>query len=215
MRIIPASFSIESEIDGDKILKWLELCARNCYKSEDGVDDDKTEVFLKKRILDTGHHAMLEHHMISVRFIVDRGVTHEIVRHRLASYAQESTRYCNYSKLKFDQQITVVDIRPYCKTGKGREIWMDLQQASEKAYFAMLEAGEKPQIARSCLTNSLKAEIIMSANVREWMHFFKMRASKYAHPQMREVACPLLREFRTKIPVIYDEVGDPDCEVAV
>lgn len=208
MKIIDAGFQILSHIDGNQILKDLEYIARTCYKSEERITDCSAEKMVKS-LLSRGHEAMLEHHSFSVKFIVDRGVSHEIVRHRLASFAQESTRYCNYGKDKFGNEITV--IRP-CFFDEGTEnyrLWKSSCEAAERAYFSMLDNDAAPQEARSVLPNSLKTEICMTANLREWRHFFKLRAEGTTgrpHPQMLEVTAPLLAEIKRCIPVIFDDI---------
>lgn len=180
-------------------------------------------------ILKRGHESVLEHVSLSVRIVTDRGVTHEIVRHRLASYSQESTRYCNYSGDRFGKEITVVlpvwfDQEPLVKHPDGsvdRDVkkswipgdvyshgfmaWIDGMYEAEEAYFKMLDLGQSPQQARSVLPNSLKTEIVMTANLREWRHFFSLRATPAAHPQMRELAREMLLDFQARIPVVFDE----------
>ena len=210
MRLVAAKFNIETELDGVKILKRIEEAGRICYQSTHKITDDSYIAFVKK-LLERGHLSVVEHEWASVRFIVDRGVTHEIVRHRLASYSQESTRFCNYSKEKFGEEIAVIDLTPFMDELQA-VIWDEAMKSAEKFYFRMIEAKAKPEIARSVLPNSLKTEIVMTCNLREWMHFFTMRAARPAHPQMRQVACPLLLEFRRRIPVLFDHVGDPNCE---
>lgn len=210
MRVVPASVKIESPIDGVQMLKNIEQAGRICYQSTHKVTADSYLAYVKM-ILQKGHLSVIEHESVTVRFICDRGVTHEIVRHRLASYSQESTRYCNYSKEKFGNEITVIDPRAHMDAAQ-HVAWMAAMRSAESRYFEMLAAGAKAQMARSVLPNSLKTEIVMTCNVREWRHFFTMRAAKPAHPQMREVACPLLREFRARVPILFDDVGDPDCE---
>lgn len=209
MQIIPASYDILHTTPDP--LKLIEIAGRTCYKSEKKITETSAPDFVKK-VIGLGHHSVLEHGMMTVRFIVDRGVSHEIVRHRLASYSQESTRYCNYHKAKFGEEITFVDLRPYLPGRVARGAWLEALTTAEEEYFALIAQGYKAQIARSVLPNSLKTEVVMSANWREWRHFFSLRAAKLAHPQMREVACPLLREMRANIPVLFDDVGDPDCE---
>ena len=155
---------------------------------------------------DPPHESVIEHFSVSVRFICDRGVTHEMVRHRLASFSQESTRYCNYSKGKFGSQITV--IRP-CFWKPGEEAyqrWFLACEQAEHYYFYLLNGGAKPQEARSVLPNSLKTEIVMTANLREWKTVFRQRTAPMAHPQMRQLMTPLLAEFKSLIPVIYDGI---------
>lgn len=209
MKIIKASHFIEGDIDGYELLKKIEKAGRICYKSEEKITLDSAKKFVKK-LIETGHESVIEHEKITVRVICDRGVTHEIVRHRMASYSQESTRYCNYSKSKFGNEITVIE-PCFWKSGNAEdmekyEVWRKLMGESEKTYIKLIELGATPQEARSVLPNSLKTEIIMTMNLREWRHFFKLRTSNAAHPQMREIACPLLDEFKKQIPVIFDDI---------
>lgn len=209
VQIITPSFKIESTLDGDAILKDIERYGRTCYKSEDKITEDSAKKFVKM-IMKRGHVSVIEHVSATVRIICDRGVTHEIVRHRLASYSQESTRYCNYSSSKFGNEIKVIDLMPFLSEDQ-LPIWLKAMSNAENAYLDLLAAGASPQIARSVLPNSLKTEIVVTYNLREWMHFFSLRAASPSHPQMREIACPLLAEFRKRIPIIFDHVGDPDC----
>lgn len=157
MKIIEPYFEIISSVDGGSILRHIERCGRVCYKSEDKITDDSAEKFVAN-IIKRGHEAVLEHQSITVRFVCDRGVSHEIVRHRLASFCQESTRYCNYSKGDFGGEITV--IRPcYLLEGKqGYDLWWYACQKAESAYFDLLSYGCSPQEARAVLPNSLKTE---------------------------------------------------------
>lgn len=205
MRIIEPNVEILTPIDGEAILKMLEAVGRTCYKSEDKIQEGSAEKFISN-IVKRGHEAVIEHYNITVKFICDRRVTHEIVRHRLASYCQESTRYCNYANDKFNGEITV--IKPmFLEVGTdGWELWHDACAMAEKFYFDLLDFGCTPQEARAVLPNSLKTELVMTANIREFRHFFKLRCSKAAHPQMREVANMLLREFKEKIPVLFDDI---------
>lgn len=205
MRIIEPSVEILTPIDGEAILKMLEAVGRTCYKSEDKIKEGSAEKFISN-IVKRGHEAVIEHYNITVKFICDRGVTHEIVRHRLASYCQESTRYCNYANDKFNGEITV--IKPmFLEVGTdGWELWHDACAMAEKFYFDLLDFGCTPQEARAVLPNSLKTELVMTANIREFRHFFNLRCSKAAHPQMREVANMLLKEFKERIPVLFDDI---------
>ena len=209
MKIIKPYTQIIDEINGQEILKKIELCGRVCYKSEDKISEGSAEKFVAS-IIKRGHEAVLEHASITVKFVVDRGVSHEIVRHRLASYCQESTRYCNYSKDGFGAEITV--IKPFfLKEGTdGYICWKAGCECAEEAYFDILEWGSTPQEARSVLPNSLKTELMMTANLREWRTFFKLRTAPSAHPQMREVAIPLLEEFKKLIPVVFDDIKCDD-----
>ena len=208
MKIIKPYYKILTDISdgGIKELQFIEQAARTCYKSENKITQDgESAKALVKRLISSGHEAMLEHSSLSVRFVVDRGVSHEIVRHRLFSFAQESTRYCNYSKGKFGNNVTF--IRPMFFAGKALAEWIQACYDAEKAYFKLLEMGATPQEARAVLPNSTATEIVATGNYREWRHFFKLRTDKAAHPQMREVAIPLLRELQKKIPIIFDDIG--------
>lgn len=209
MKIIKPSIEVLDVLDQTVILKRLELVGRACYKSEDKITDFSCVSFIQK-IIKSGHHAIIEHYDISVRIICDRGVTHEIVRHRIASYAQESTRYCNYASGKFGNEITVIlpcfwnscseaDTQKY-------EAWHNAMQNLEEIYLRLISLGATPQEARSILPNSLKTEIIVKFNLREWRHFLSLRTSKAAHPQMREVASMILKEFHEKLPVIFEDI---------
>lgn len=205
MKIIKPGIEFITPVRGDVILKRLEECGRVCYKSEGHITDDSAPKFVAG-IIKRGHEAVLEHCSFTVKFICDRGVSHEIVRHRLASYCQESTRYCNYSKGDFDSQITVIEP---CYLNKGTfayDEWEKACKRSEEAYFNLLNWGLSPQEARAVLPNSLKTEVVMTANVREWRHFLKLRCSKAAHPQMREVATRLLKELKERVPVCFDDI---------
>jgi len=217
MNKIKSSYVIESKINGIDLLRQIEKVGRTCYKSEDKITDDSAIIFAKG-LIKRGHEAMIEHNAISVRFICDRGVSHEIVRHRVASYGQESTRYCNYSNDKFNGEINVIDIiqgieldTKMSKLGplEKRYImdeWRLGIKSCEKRYMNMIALGATPQIARSILPTALKTEIVVTMNLREWRHFFKLRTEIVAHPQMRELTIPLLAEFKTLIPVIFDDI---------
>jgi len=202
MEIIKSYFIIEDEIDGERILKNLERYGRTCYKSEEKITPDSAAKFIRK-ILKSGHESVIEHEKITVRIICDRGVSHEIVRHRLASYSQESTRYCDYKK---KGSITVIAPLFFEEDSEKWKIWKEAMLTSEKAYNRLRELGASPQEARSVLPNSLKTEIVITYNLREWRHFFRLRTSKRAHPQMREITIPLLQEFKKRIPVIFDDI---------
>jgi len=203
MKIIPASYKIETEINGTELLKQIESIGRTCYKSEDKITEDSSIKFTQN-LIDKGHEAMLEHNAITVRFTCDRGVSHELVRHRLASFAQESTRYCNYSKDKFSNELTFIKPIFWDKGCQGYNLWINAMRYAEYLYKDMIKKGATPQEARTVLPNSLKTEIVMTMNLREWRHFFKLRVAVVAHPQMRELTIPLLEEFKTLIPIIFN-----------
>lgn len=205
MKIIKPYHEIMTPIDGVQILKHIENCGRICYKSEHKITEDSYLTFAKN-IVKRGHEAVIEHCSLSVKFVCDRGVSHEIVRHRMASYCQESTRYCNYSKNDFQGEITVIEPIFLEQYTDGYSMWEEACQNAERAYFKMLDWGCSPQEARAVLPNSLKTEIVMTANLREWRHFLKLRTSRAAHPQIREIAIPLLNELKERIPVIFDDI---------
>ena len=195
MKIISPNVQILSPVDGQAILKHIELCGRVCYKSEAKITDTSAATFVRG-IIKRGHEAVLEHFNITVKFICDRGVSHEIVRHRMASYCQESTRYCNYSNDSFGGEITVIRPNFLVEGTEGWQYWREACLTAERRYFELLNFGCTPQEARAVLPNSLKTEVVMTANLREWRHFFKLRTAQAAHPQMREVATLLLRRMQ-------------------
>lgn len=205
MKIIKAGFEILTPINGEEVLKAIEQAGRVCYKSEDKIADGSAAKFVGN-IIKRGHEAVLEHQSITVRFICDRGVSHELVRHRLASYCQTSTRYCNYSNDKFGKEITVIAPDALNLSPVAYQHWKLACQFCEREYFQMLKAGCKAQEARAVLPNSLKTEVVMTANIREWRHILRLRCSPAAHPQMREIAIPLLREFQRLMPVLFNDI---------
>ena len=208
MKIIEPSFEFVtpmSMIPGKVVMKRLEKIGRVCYKSEDKITDYSYEKFLRG-IIKRGHESVLEHCSITVKFVCDRGVTHEIVRHRIGAYSQESTRYCNYLGDKFGMSITVIKPLFWDEESYSYKAWYDACQFAEDAYFELLRSGASPQEARSVLPNSLKTEIVVTYNIREWRHFFKLRCSKAAHPQMREVAIMALKEFYKYMPTLFEDI---------
>ena len=207
MRIVEPKVEIITPINGEEILKHIEKVGRVCYKSESNIDDSSAEKFVSG-LIKRGHEAVIEHFNITVKFTTDRGISHEIVRHRIASYAQESTRYCNYSQDKFGEEITVIkplffepwnkDLDNRCET-VGYGLWARSCEQGEKAYFNLLKKGYTPQEARSVLPNSLKTEIIMTANETEWQHIVNLRAKGTTgkpHPQMVEIMQPWYEELK-------------------
>ena len=227
MKIIKQSWEFEGpQLTGQEILQKIEKIGRTCYKSENMITSASAEKFVNS-IIKSGHHSVIEHHNISVRIITDRGITHEIVRHRICSISQESTRYCNYSNAKFGSEITV--ILPVWFYGlvdsnfkllgadestselEPNEIefvqWRNACEASQEYYFMLLSLGQTAQEARSVLPNSLKTELVMTANLREWRHFFTLRASSKAHPQMQELAKSMLVGFKKYIPVMFADIN--------
>lgn len=213
MILVKPSFEVLTKVDGEQMLRDIEAAGRTCYKSEDEITGDSARKFVSE-IIRLGHHSVLEHGNISVKIICDRGVTHEIVRHRLCAYSQESTRYCNYGG-----GVTFV-IPPWLLVDPGEyhdmtmvedsvapvRTWWSAMLWAEQNYRALLDFGWSPQQARSVLPNSLKTEIVMTVNVREWRHIFTLRTSTAAHPQMREIMIPILSEFVRLMPILFDAI---------
>jgi len=232
MNLIKPSYEIITPIDDPEevkcLMRTIERVARTCYKSEDKIAEDSAEKMINN-LIKRKHEAMIEFYDIIVKFTCDRGISHEIVRHRLASYAQESTRYCNYSKDKYDHGITFIDINNIFKLQIGKEFshpisgntkeiaeedilywyneWYKAMEDSERHYHNLTNAYCPAQLARSVLPNSVKTEINCKYNLREWRHFFRMRCDAPAHPQMREITIPLLADFKSKIPIIFDDLS--------
>lgn len=207
MRIIKAQFVVESTLDGTEILARIERAARTCYKSEDRITTPEATQKFVARILGAEHDSVIEHESATVRIICDRGISHEIVRHRLASYSQESSRYVCYAKEKFGSEITVIDIQPFMNPVQYAA-WTAAMFDAEAHYMTLIRLGTKPEIARSVLPMSTKTELVVTMNMRAWRHFFRLRTAKTAHPQIRELAEPLLAEFRSRIPVLFDGIGE-------
>jgi len=211
MKVIDQSWSYAMANKPAVILKDIEAAGRTCYKSEDLITDESAEKFVRQ-VIKSGHESVIEHASISVRIITDRGVTHELVRHRLASYSQESTRYCNYGKEKFGNELTF--IKPVWIEGNAldwpytspQRVWYNACLETESIYLSLLKLGWSPQQARTVLTNSLKTEIVMTCNLREWRHFFRLRASKAAHPQMRALALDMLKNFKSFLPAVFEDI---------
>lgn len=219
MRLIKPSYEILTNIDADQILKSIELAGRTCYKSEDRITEDSAAKFCNM-LLKRGHESVIEHASLSVRFVVDRGVSHELVRHRLCSFSQESTRYIGYKGgVSFiippwcgqlvPSEWDRMDVLRLWKTylnGTVADKWLLAMARAEDSYLSLLDAGWAAQQARSVLPNSLKTEIVVTANLREWRHILKLRTAKAAHPQMREVMVPLLLDLQHRIPVLFGDI---------
>lgn len=222
MKIIEPSVEILTEIDSDRILKQIEIAARNCYKSEDKITEDcESAKKIIKILLDNHHEAMIEFADIMVRLNCDIGVYKDLSRHRLCSFAIESTRYCNYSKGKFNKEITFIEpcnIEKYDNTTlrdvsftepfytKEYQLWYDTMQIIEDSYIRMSELGCKPDQLRMLLPHSTAASVVMKANIREWRHILKLRTSNAAHPSVQQVMKMVLKEFKEKIPVLFDDI---------
>ncbi|UYP45373.1 Flavin-dependent thymidylate synthase [Candidatus Lokiarchaeum ossiferum] len=202
----------ESDWDKEVIFQRIELAARTCYKSEDLIQLGSGER-LVRGLVSRGHWAMIEFGgMFTVRFFCDRGFSHEIVRHRMCSFAQESTRYCDYTKGKFGKEITVIAPPGHLKHSQAYQDWLDGMKRAETAYIALRDQKFKPQIARANLPISIKTEICVATNLREWFHIFELRCAPTAHPSMRQLMIPLLDEFHEVIPFIFDTLWEKYCK---
>ena len=202
MKIIDQTHEILTDIDHHKILGNIERAGRTCYQSADKITPDSSEAFAKK-LLTMGHHSVIEHESVSVKFITDRGITHELVRHRLCSFSQESSRYVKYDNIEF---IRPVWWRNWSEAEQN--IWMHAMIGAEANYRDLIRVGSRPEQARAVLPNSTKTEIVMTANLREWRHVLDLRCSKKAHPQMRMLMLGLLDDLNYGIPVIFEDLYD-------
>ena len=207
MRVVKPDWRIVAltEADPTRLMKHLEAMGRICYQSGELANETSYEQFLRN-IIKRGHEAVLEHASVTAVVICDRGVSHEIVRHRIASYCQESTRYCIYSKGKFGEEITVIEPLFFEPGSYNYKVWERACDQAESAYFDLLIRGATPQEARSVLPNSLKTQIAITMNMREWRHFFRLRCAPAAHPQMIEVAKLGLIEMYNYFPCLFEDV---------
>lgn len=206
MRIVNPGFEFLTIPDAAAMLQLVEKAGRTCYKSETSITETSAKNFVGK-IIKSGHLSVIEHVSMTVRFICDRGISHELVRHRMASFSQESTRYANYAKDRFDNEISV--IRPFFwdEGSPQWQLWYNAMLAAEKTYMDLIKNGAKPQEARAVLPNSLKTELVMTANLREWRHVIELRCAPDAHPQVREIMIPFLREADKLIPVVFEDLA--------
>lgn len=209
MRIVRPSIEVLWNESGSEMLRRIEVAGRTAYKSECQISEDSAVGFVKMLVA-RQHLSVLEHVSVSARVVCDRGISHEIVRHRIASYTQESTRYCNYSQERFGTEVVFVLPRFLYDRADDDPLFRKWERAmldAERTYLEMIELGAEPQEARSVLPNSLKTEIVMTMNVREWLHFFRLRTASTAHPDMQIVANKLLADFRLHVPVVFDSVA--------
>ncbi len=205
MKIIEPSVELVDDFDAAAIMRKLERAGRVCYKSEGNIKSDSAEKFIRG-IIKRGHESVIEHVSLSFKIVCDRGVTHELVRHRLASYSQESTRYCDYGAGKFGGELTFIKPCFWSEDDDAFKLWLQTMALIERNYLAMRAAGVRPELARSILPNSLKTEIFVTMNLRELRHFLKLRTSPKAHPQMRQVALKILDVLTEKLPAIFDDI---------
>ena len=201
-------FEFVGEVNGEEMIRNIERCGRICYKSKSANTVETAKDFIKRVVIGTGHETLIEHEKVTVIIVCDRGVTHAIVRHRLASFSQESTQYCNYAKEKFGKTLTFIE-PPFLSrcSEEVKKIWINTMMEAEKNYLKLIELGLKAEQARTILPTSLKTELVVTANLREWRHIFKLRTSKKDQEQIREVFCPMLDEFKKRIPVVFDDIN--------
>ena len=209
MKIIESSVELVDDFDTVAIMKKIERAGRVCYKSEGSIKDDSAEKFIRG-IIKRGHESVIEHASVSFKIICDRGITHELVRHRIASYSQESSRYCDYSAGKFGGELTFIKPCFWREEDKNFQLWKESMELAEKNYLALRANGARPEEARSILPNSLKTEIFVTMNLRELRHFLKLRTAKAAHPQMREVALKIYKILVEKLPAVFDDIPVSD-----
>ena len=205
MKLVDPYFDILTKINGEEILKFLEKCGRTCYKSEDKITEDSARKLIKA-IIASGHESVIEHFVITVKFICDIGFYKDITRHRMASFSVESTRYCNYSKGKFGGELTFIKPVNIELGTKEYEIWKKCMEDIEKHYLDMAHLSATPDMLRMMLPHSTAASVICTANLREWRHILKLRSSKRAHPSIYSLMRNLLKEFQQKIPIIFDDI---------
>ena len=199
-------YQIMDEFDGKEMIKKLERIIRVCYKSEDKICDGSAERLIKQ-IIKSGHTAMLEHENITVKFITDRGVTHELVRHRHCGFAQESSRYCSYNNAKFGNKITVIKPLLFDIGSTEYQLWIEAMDRAGQAYFDLKNlCNVKNDMARGVLPTDLKTEITVTASLREWRAIFGLRCANDAHPAIRSLMRDLLVDFHNRIPVVFDDL---------
>jgi thymidylate synthase (FAD) len=206
-KIIDQQIEVHLDKDPVDILKKLEKIARTCYKSEDRITDD-SYFYMMKMLLTKKHLSILEHESITVRYITNRAVTHELVRHRLASFAQESQRYVNYS-IKNDGHISF--IKPFFieePDSEAGKIWIESIKNAENAYKKLIEIGCSPQEARDILPNCAKTEIVITANLREWRYILDLRSQDGVYPPLRDLMKKTIEIFKENIPIIFDDIGE-------
>jgi len=185
---------------GIRLLKKIEWCGRISHRSEDAQTEDSWDRFIRTVVLGHGDWSIVEHASVTIDMLVDRGITHEWVRHRLCAFTQESTRFVNYEK-----KMPPSFIQPEMPVSQLVS-WEDAIHHCEKSYQEMIQAGAAPQIARSVFPNALASRIITTTNLRNLRHMMIMRTTKEAHPQMRQVTIPLLTELKEKIPILFEDI---------
>lgn len=204
MKIIKPKIFVEN-IDGIKVMKRIERACRTCYRSEGSIDDESYKRLIKNCI-NRGHESVLEHEKVTIRMICDIGVYKDLTRHRFGSFSIESTRYCNYGKDKFENEIKFIEPVNIDKTSELYKDWYRTVDFIEQEYVRMSRMGATPDQMRMILPHSTAAEVTMTANIREWRHILKLRASKMAHPAIQQLMIPLLLHFKTIMPELFSDI---------
>lgn len=184
-------------------LRQIEKAGRTCYRSDDRICDGSAEIFVRN-ILRRGHLSVIEHGSASFLITTDRGISHQIVRHRLASYSQESTRYCNYSRDRFNGEIGFVKPLGLEEDSPAYTCWKQACETAETSYLELIRLGQSPQVARDVLPTCTKTEFVMTCNFREWLHFLKERESNAAHPKVVKLAQAIRVELSSLVPVVFE-----------
>lgn len=204
MILLDPKIEVEN-FDGKKIMKNIERACRTCYRSEDKITEE-SYINLIKNCINRGHESVLEHEKITVRLTCDIGCYKDLTRHRISSFSIESTRYCNYGKDKWNNQIKFIKPCNLDKEKPEYDFWKNCMQDIENTYLDMTQLGCTPDQMRMILPHSTAAEVTMTANIREWKHIFELRCSKRAHPSVQQVMIPLLLYFKEQMPEIYENV---------
>jgi thymidylate synthase (FAD) len=205
MKIIESSAHIDQEVDGKAVLQAIEKAGRTSYKSEDLITDESAPKFVQ-RLITMGHESVLEHQSVTVRIICDRGQQQAITRQRLSSFTTESTRFINYSRGKFDSEITVIRPTAIVPGTYEDEVWTKCVKQAEDTYMTLVDLGLHAEMARSVLPMCTKSEMAITCNLRQWRYIFKLRTTPHNHPDMLAIMKPLLEEFKRTIPVIFDDL---------
>lgn len=203
MKILKPYVEINS-FNGVELMKNIEKAGRTCYKSHVSADDSYKKFI--ENIVKSGHESVIEHEKVSVRFLIDRGAMWDITRHRHASFSIESSRWCNYSKEKFERDIKFIEPFFLVDDKEGFEAWKEVMQTAEKNYFALADKGYKADVCRMTLPASLATEIAMTCNLREWRHILQLRCAKNVHPHVKQIMIPLLLYFKQEMPEIFADI---------
>ena len=221
MKLVKSQAYALVKMSKDIVMKHLEVAGRVCYRSEGNITEESADRFIKS-IISRGHESVIEHIQVSAIIICERSISHQIVRHRLASHSQESQRYCNYSKERFDGQIRYIiptwleneeaELKEYLEYGSSPyisipgQIWIESMLKSERDYKELIRYGWTPEQARTVIPNSAKTELMMTMNLREWRHFLNVRGESGADPQIVKLANILLEDLYSYLPAVFEDI---------